>query len=367
MKGRLKMTFKMNTFYNIVNQNSGKLASVNDASLNDGEKLTQYHSTEKPAQQWMLYLLDNNNYVVINRNSGKVQSVNDASLSDGATINQYHWTGNSPEQWQFDLLEDNIFKILNSNSGKVQSVNDASLSDGANITQYDWNGNPPEQWKVIEAENAEFSLPIVTIESLPEVPQYENANQSLPNTTPVITAYTLIPCVMISDTWSDSDKVNNTPYYMLYKKQYWKNIDSHTFAPNTQYMSETKYGMNQTNQESMTQTTSISVTADAGFSFGKMSSSISTTVTDELQVSKSTTTELMTEQTNTETIENPNNYEVSWTKFALVTEYYLARADGTVIGDSPWVVIDKNQERESYYPLDTPPLPVTADKSKAVN
>ncbi|WP_414143408.1 hypothetical protein [Bacillus mycoides] len=152
---------------------------------------------------------------------------------------------------------------------------------------------------------------------------------------------------------------------MLTKTQYWKKIDSHTFAPNTTYTSQTEYGMNQTNQESMTQTTSISVTADAGFSFGKMSSSISTTMTNELQVSKSTTTELMTEVTTKEEINNPYTYEIKWTKYALVTQYDLKRADGTSVTAS-WTVINKNEEQESYYPLDSPPAMTSQENVEIV-
>ncbi|MBK5431496.1 RICIN domain-containing protein [Bacillus mycoides] len=361
------MSFKKNTFYKLVNQNSGLLESVASNSLDDNAELTQFHESGNTSQHFILYLLDNNDHVLINRNSGRVQSVASNSLDDNAELTQYHWNGNTSQQWHFNVIDNNVFSIINSNSGKVQSVSSTSLDDNAELTQYHDNGHSSQQWQVNEVEGAEFTLPSVQIESLPEVPQYENSNDNLSDTTPVITSSTLIPCIMINDTWSVSDKVKNTPYYILYKKQYWKNIDSHTFAPNTSYTSDTTYGMTTTDQTSMTDTTNISVTVDAGFSFNHISSSISKTVTNELQVSTSTTDTLMTTQENSETIENPNGYEVSWTKFALVNEYYLARADGTVIGDSPWVVINKNDERESYYPLDTPPLPVTLDESKTVN
>ncbi len=307
---------------------------------------------------------NNQYYKIMNKNSGKVADIYSSSMDDNAQMVQYHWNAGTHQQW-IVKDDDNYFAIQNDQSGKVMDVYSSSKEDNANLVQYHAHEGANQQWSFIEQDS--FVLPSIATEDLPAVPQYINLNDNLQDTTPVVTAYTLMPCIIINDSWDASTKMQSTPYYMLYKKQYWKNIDSHTFAPNTTYTSETQYGMTQTNQQSMTETTSISVGVDAGFSFGKLSSSISTTVTNELQVSQSTTTELMTEQTNSETIENPYEYEVAWTKFALVTEYYLARADGTVIGNSPWVVIDKNQERESYYPLNVTSLPVVSSESSVIN
>lgn len=68
--------------------------------------------------------------------------------------------------------------------------------------------------------------------------------------------------------------------------------------------------MTTADQNSMTSTTGISVTADAAFSFSHITSNISKAVTQELQVTQSTSTELMTEQENTECVQN-NNYEIA--------------------------------------------------------
>jgi hypothetical protein len=326
--------------------------------------MVQYSQNNKEDQEFLWFSLDTNCFAVVNKNSGKVMDVNYDSKDNSAIIVQYTWTGQQDQQWIPQIQDNDFYTIKNSNSGKLLDVYYDKTVNNAPITQYAANGKDDQLWSFKES-NPSFNLPSIQVSTLPNVPQYTSSDENLSSTTPIVTAYTLMPCIMVKDAWDDPTKIQSTPYYMMYKKQYWKNIDSHTFAPNTQYTSTTEYGMSQTDQTSMTETTSISVTADAGFSFGPLSSSVSTTVTNELQVSKSTTTELMTDQQITETIENPNDYEVSWTKFALVTEYYLARADGTVIGD--WTVIDKNQERESYYPLDTTPLTVTSDNTKAVN
>ncbi|KMQ16236.1 RICIN domain-containing protein [Bacillus mycoides] len=344
------MEIKKNVFYQLSNQNSAKVADIYSSSTDDNAQMVQYSSHEGADQQFLFFKLDNNCYAVANKNSGKVMDVYSSSKDDNANLVQYYWHGSSNQQWLPIELPDNSFNLQNNNSGKVMDVYSSSKDDNAHLVQYHSHEISNQQWSFLEGEN--FSLPSIATDTLPDVPQYTTLNDNLSDTTPVITAYTLIPCIMVNDSWDETLKIQSTPYYMLYKKQYWKNIDSHTFAPYTTNTSITTYGMNNTDQQNMEETTGISVTADAGFSFGPISTSISGTVTEELKVGQSTTTELMTTQENDETISNDSNSTVAWTKFALVSEYYLARADGTNIGSSPWVVINKNDERESYYPLD---------------
>ncbi|PFE10624.1 RICIN domain-containing protein, partial [Bacillus cereus] len=257
--------------------------------------------------------------------------------------------GEDFQQWIVKDAEEGYVSLWNKNSGKVADVSWRSKDDSATLEQLTWNDEDFQKWSLVEVES--FDLPSVEVSTLPPVPQYTSLNDNLPDVTnSVVTAYTLMPCIMVNDSWNSMDKMKNSPYYILQKSQYWKKLDSHTFAPNISYTSDTKYGMTNTDQESMTNTTGISVTVDAGFSFKQLSSSISKTVTDELQVSISTATELMTEQENIETIENTNDYEIAWSLYALVTEYELKHADGTSVTQS-WTVINKNDERESYYPL----------------
>ncbi|XLP22169.1 RICIN domain-containing protein [Bacillus toyonensis] len=358
------MEIRNDTYYKIVNMNSGLVADVKAKSTSNSALLEQLAWQNETFQQWLVFQLDGELYAFTNRNSGLIMDVKSKSTSNSADLEQLDWYGETFQQWMISETDtEGYYKITNQNSGLVMDVKGKSTSNSALLEQLDWYNESFQKWAFEPLDS--ITLPSVETQPLPNVPQYTSADENtLPDQTdPVITNYTLMPCIMVTDNnWSASNKITNTPYYMLIKTQYWKKIDSHTFAPNTKYTSTTEYGMNQTDQESMTETTSISVTADAGFSFGKMSSSISTTVTNELQVSKSTTTELMTDVTTTEEISNPYTYEIKWTKYALVTQYDLKRADGTSVTAS-WTVIDKNEEQESYYPLDSPPE-VMASKSE---
>ncbi|NKQ20509.1 RICIN domain-containing protein [Brevibacillus laterosporus] len=348
------MEIKKDAYYKIVNRNSGLVADVAGKSKGNSAHLEQLDWHGEPFQQWLLYPLDGGRYAIINRNSGLVADVAGKSTSNSARLEQLDWHGEPFQQWLlYQTNDQGYYKIVNQNSGLVADVAGKSKGNSAHLEQLDDQNESFQYWSFDEVES--ITLPSVETKPLPIAPQYKSLNDYLPDSTePVVTAYTLLPCIMVNDNnWSADKKMQHSPYYMLTKTQYWKKIDSHTFAPHAQYTSETKYGMSQTDQESMTRNTNISVKADAGFSFKAVSIGISKSVTKELQVSKSTTTTQMTEQTNSETIANPNNYTVAWTKYALVTEYTLKRGDGIRVSD-PWTVINKNDERESYWPLDAP-------------
>ncbi|EOO12646.1 MULTISPECIES: RICIN domain-containing protein [Bacillus cereus group] len=358
------MEIKKDTYYKMVNRNSGLVADVAGRSTSNSAYLEQYPWQGETFQQWLVFQLNGGLSAIVNRNSGLIADVAGRSTSNSAHLEQYPWQGETFQQWSFEEV-DGYYKIVNQNSGLVADVTGRSTSNSTHLEQYQWQNETFQQWSLEEVET--IALPSVDTQELPDPPQYTSLDDNLPDSTdPVITAYTLMPCIMVDDNgWSAVSKINQGPYYMLTKTQYWKKIDSHTFAPSAQYTSKTTYGMSEEDQESMTQTTSISVTADAGFSFGKMSSSISGTVTNELQVSQSTTTDKMTTQENDETITNDHDYEVAWSLYALVTEYELKRADGTSV-TSPWTVINKHDERESYYPLDSPPVPTSQANLKIV-
>ncbi|PFK08749.1 insecticidal toxin, partial [Bacillus cereus] len=129
----------------------------------------------------------------------------------------------------------------------------------------------------------------------------------------------------------------------------WERVESFTFPPGYSKTFQYTTGMKTTDQESMTRTTSMSIGADAGFQFKQKTASISTNFTTSLEVTKSHTTEQMTEHIVTETYTNPLQTTVGWTKYILVNKYHLLRTDGSQV-DIAWKVTDPNTTRITTYP-----------------
>ena len=88
-------------YYQIVARHSGSCLDVEQASLQDGANVSQYHCWGGTNQQWYLRPVGSGYYEVIARHSGKCLDVEQASLQDGANVSQYHCWGGTNQDWRF--------------------------------------------------------------------------------------------------------------------------------------------------------------------------------------------------------------------------------------------------------------------------
>ncbi|WP_162160590.1 RICIN domain-containing protein [Paenibacillus gorillae] len=346
-----------NQFYKIVAKHSGKVVSVHQNSTADNANITQYYWHGGDSQRWIFIQLNNNYYAIVAKHSGKVVSVYQNSTADNANVHQYYWHGGNSQQWFLQDQGDSFNSVINKNSGKVMSVHQNSTADNANITQYTWHGGDSQRWKPEAVES--FTLPSVPTYPVPDVPQYEDINDILPELTEKVTTnYTLAPFIAVDDPYfGDNDtpqQIKTNLYYLYVRKQYWKRVASHTLAPNETHKYSQTTGMTQEDQNIVSKTVGHTIGVDVGFQFGKedkrhSSAGLSYQYTTELATHESHTTTQMTEETKELTINNPYPYNVAWSKYVLVSEYSVQRSDGTFVNE-PWTIIDPNTTRSSYYP-----------------
>ncbi|MFF5077560.1 RICIN domain-containing protein [Actinoplanes sp. NPDC000266] len=153
-------TIDTNTWYVLVNRNSGKALDVYNLATNDGARITQWTRNDGNQQQWQFVDSGGGNYRLKSRLSGKVLDVSNNSAADGAAIVQ--WTDNNTTNQQFQLADSDggHVRLINRNSGKALEVQGASTADGGNIVQYaDWNG-ANQQWQLVPAGGS-FTNPVV--------------------------------------------------------------------------------------------------------------------------------------------------------------------------------------------------------------
>ncbi|SNY74033.1 family 43 glycosylhydrolase [Paractinoplanes atraurantiacus] len=143
-------TIDTNTWYVLVNRNSGKALDVYNLATNDGARITQWTRNDGNQQQWQFVDSGGGNYRLKSRLSGKVLDVSGNSTADGAAIVQ--WTDNNAGNQQFSVQDiDGYIQLIGRNSGKALEVQGASTADGGNIVQYsDWNGTN-QQWQLVPA------------------------------------------------------------------------------------------------------------------------------------------------------------------------------------------------------------------------
>ena len=358
-----------NKVYRLVHKATGKVLDVSGGIEDKPSNfiVSDWHGGDN--QRFVFYELDGGYFGIAAKHSGMVMDVREWSTAAGAGIHQHPWHGMDNQLWIVEDRGNGYVSLKSKNSGLTARIFDAqqyllSLGLGVGImiggalvealkwtiVQGQYDGSDAFLWKLEEV--GEFGVPsTVSTQKLPDIPQYTSYEDNLPSRTePVTVASTVIPAVMVNDTWNKVQVLRESPYYLLIKKQYWKKVDSQVFVPNRKYVSKVTYGMSRTDQQSMTERTGISVTADAGFSFKGFSASLSTTVTRELEVSKSTSVELMVEYVFEEEITNPKDHRVAWSKYILETEFTLLRTDGTMVSN-PWTVSNNRESRETYWPM----------------
>ncbi|PGO63392.1 hypothetical protein CN980_27180 [Bacillus cereus] len=153
---------------------------------------------------------------------------------------------------------------------------------------------------------------------------------------------------MVADHIPVSQRIKESPYYILAKKQFWKRLWNDTFIPGEYLEFKEITGMSTTEQQSMTQTTNISLQADFGFAFKALTLGLGASISRSIEISRSTSNTEMSQFEDRRGYKNENNFKISWAKYALATEFILMRKDGTVSGS--WEAVDKKISRSISYP-----------------
>ncbi|MED1405413.1 RICIN domain-containing protein [Bacillus mycoides] len=340
-------------FFKITGKQSGKVMSVDEQSTSNNAHIDQYDWVYQNNQKWLFIPLNNNYYAIVNENSGLVMSVDQQSTANNALIDQYEWHGDESQQWFLKDLENGYNGIQARHSGKFASVDQQSTANNAYIDQYPWVDQNNQMWSLETVES--FTLPAIMTYPLAPPPQYSSMGETLPDHTESLpTNYTLAPCIAVEDPYYNNQQKIQTgnEYYLYVRKQYWKKVASHTLAPGESYGYKQISGMTTTDQTTVTKTVSHSFGADVGLKFRKdsVSAGLSYQYSEELSVQESRSETELSVVEEAFTLENPNNYQISWTKYILVSEYSVQRADGTLVNE-PWTVTDYHNTYSSFYPL----------------
>ncbi|WP_420975143.1 hypothetical protein [Bacillus thuringiensis] len=332
---------------------------------------------DSQVQKYIFYALDNGYYAIANKDTGNVLTNaenNGWDKTDGARpYLQMGWSNTND-------ISRKTFRLENEYNGSFVLRNqfDGTIVNGhakGIVLQRDFANILYNYWEPTNKEHINGNMPqLLPNQSLPDVPKYTGYGQNLPDqTVPVVTGSTIMPAIMVTDSnWSDATKIQNSPYYRLVKKQYWKRLYSRNFTPGSSETVTTKTGMSRVDVDSMVDKTGIEIKADLGASFGgekaskKGTASLEAKFTKELTITRSTTTTDINETTVEQVVKNPSDTkDFAWAKYALATEYSLERMDGSKVS-SPWTVIDGTSTRETSWPSGQQPT-VQSTKTISVN
>ncbi|PFE08435.1 RICIN domain-containing protein [Bacillus cereus] len=346
------MAFDIGSFYRINSKLSGKVFDIQAQSTASNAVVVQNDWHDRDSQKFIFYPLNNGYYTVINKNSGKVFDIRAQSTASNAEVVQNDWHDRDSQYFFTHQQESGFFSVQSRLSGKVFDIRAQSTASNAVVVQNDWHDRDSQKFSFSPVES--ISVPSIQTQPLPPPPFYNGINDILPDRTePVVTNYTLAPCIAVDDPYyNDQQKIQTgNEYYLYVREQYWQRVFSHVLVPGESYTYSQTSGMTTTDQNTVTNTVSHSIGADVGFSFkqGSLSAGLSYQYTQELSVTESHTEELLTSTTKTFEINNNSREPVAYSQYLLVSEYYVRRADGTIVNDR-WAVSDADSTVTVSYP-----------------
>jgi hypothetical protein len=145
-------TVDVNTWYVLVNRNSGKALDVYNLATDDGARITQWTRNDQNQQQWQFVDSGDGYYRVKSRHSGKVLDVYNFSTANGGSIVQWSDLNGTNQQWRLADSSDGYVRLISRHSGKALEVQGGSTADNANIVQYDDWGGANQQWQLVPVD-----------------------------------------------------------------------------------------------------------------------------------------------------------------------------------------------------------------------
>lgn len=144
--------YDRDTYYKIINKQSGKALDVLDGSKLDGADVIQWEYWGGDNQQWKLLPAGDGYYYIINKKSAKLVDVNGASADNGADVIQWQSNDGDNQKWSIISVGGGYYKIINKNSGKALDILDGSTLDGADAIQWEYWGGDNQQWSIVEIQ-----------------------------------------------------------------------------------------------------------------------------------------------------------------------------------------------------------------------
>ncbi|MGW3122925.1 RICIN domain-containing protein, partial [Streptomyces sp. NPDC001107] len=147
-------TVDTNTWYTLVNRNTGKAMEDLGYATNDGAPVAQWSRTGGTNQQWKFIDSGDGNYRLQNRASGKVLDDYGWSKTEGSELVQWSDGNGANQQFHLEESSDGYVRLINRFNGLAAEVPLSSKGDGGHIAQYhDWNG-ANQQWQLVPADSA---------------------------------------------------------------------------------------------------------------------------------------------------------------------------------------------------------------------
>ncbi len=145
-----------NTYYKIVNRNSGKALDVPGGNTANNTQLVQWNDVGNNNQQYKLVADADGYYTIINRATNKALD-NAGATTDNSAVVEWDVTSSDNQKWKIIDTGDGYSKLQVKSSKKYLDVSNASLNNDAGIVSNSSSTSLSQQWKVSKAGTSDSS------------------------------------------------------------------------------------------------------------------------------------------------------------------------------------------------------------------
>ncbi len=143
--------FDVNTQYQIMNRQTGKVLEVAGSSTSAGAAIQGRTYAGTANQKWTITQISAGKYKVINVNSGKALDLTGGSTADGTTLIQSTYSGAASQLWSFQSISVQPGNYEISPSAKLASTiwpAAGNTLDGAGVAAVTYNTADIEKWNI---------------------------------------------------------------------------------------------------------------------------------------------------------------------------------------------------------------------------
>jgi|GEM_PF-5124705 len=132
----------------ILNAQSGKAISVDNAGTANGSKIHQWTNNQATEQVWIVSEAESGLVRLVNKLSSKVLDVYSGSTHEGARLHLWETAPVASQKWELQEAGNSEYILVNSKSGKVAAINSGSASNGDSIFLQEKSGSAHQKWKL---------------------------------------------------------------------------------------------------------------------------------------------------------------------------------------------------------------------------
>ncbi len=136
-----------NTYYKIVNRQSGKAVDVPNGNSANNTQLVQWDDVGNNNQQYKFVVDADGYYTIINRGTNKALD-NAGATTDNSAVVEWDVTSSNNQKWKIINTGDGYSKLQVKSSQKYMDVSGASSNNNAGIVTNSSSTSLSQQWKI---------------------------------------------------------------------------------------------------------------------------------------------------------------------------------------------------------------------------